>query len=84
MMRLTAILVLVFVTWAHAFDYQIDDESELELYLVDVNSGIEGLSSLHNGDPVSVSVQGIAWAKAANDTDGQPHLELDHLPQWCC
>lgn len=74
MIRLTAILVLAFVTSSHAFDYQIDDESELELFLVDVNSGIEGLSSLHNGDPVSVSVQGLAWAKAANDTTGSPIL----------
>jgi hypothetical protein len=72
MMRLTAILVLAFFRLSQGFDYQIDDAAELELYLVDVNSGIEGLSSLHNGDPVTVSVQGIAWTKAANDTTGSP------------
>lgn len=71
--RLTAIVLIMFASLSQALDYEIDGESELTLFLIDVSSGIEGLVTLHNGDAVSVSVTGvdgvgIVWLPLTNTT----------------
>lgn len=62
-------LLSVGVTLTQGFDYLIDEESSLDLFLTDVESGIENLQSLHTGDKITVDIVGIGWAASATVTD---------------
>lgn len=65
---LTAVLFVACAGLSQAFDYEIDSEADMALFLIDVSTGIEDLKSLHNGDAVYVSVTGIEWLALENTT----------------
>lgn len=62
--------LLAGVSLTQGFDYMIDgDESSLGLFLIDVESSIDGLQSLHTGDTIAVEVSGIVWVASETPTD---------------
>jgi hypothetical protein len=62
--------LLAGVSLTQGFDYMIDvGESSLGLFLIDIESGIDSLQSLHTGDTIAVEVSGIAWIARETPTD---------------